>query len=275
MDRRDALNVPLCRPAAALLCPPRLFSPTGPHGVVANMATLLLTGLLGTALVHLAAYHLRSGSTGAYLLCHCPWRATLLIVVVAALANGLLLRRELRALWREGRRLAAYLDGAPEAGTSPWLPRRSARLVILCCALYLLQGAGTAAALHLAPMHAPIVMGGHSMLMAVAPILPLPAIQALLSIGLGTVLWFLERRVASLWQVVASLRRLLAAIRMCPAAVPLAAGRSSRRPALLHGFHIFSRPPPLASPTRRSWGVAARVPTCESAGWRHIIPLAA
>jgi len=41
-----------------------------------------------------------SGSSGAYLLAHCPWRVALPIVAAAALANRVLLRREMRPLAR-------------------------------------------------------------------------------------------------------------------------------------------------------------------------------
>jgi len=100
MDQRDIPSTPLRHRATVLPCPPRFFSLGGRRGVVANTVTLLLTGVLGAALMHLITYHLRSGSSGACLLAHCPWRVGLLIVAAAALANGVLLRRELRPLAR-------------------------------------------------------------------------------------------------------------------------------------------------------------------------------
>ena len=93
---------------------PRLRPGEGTAGAATNLAGLVLVGLLGAALLHLAAYHLRPDGAGAYLLAHCPWRLAILAVLLISLSNGLLFRRELRVLLRELSHLAARLRVGPE-----------------------------------------------------------------------------------------------------------------------------------------------------------------
>jgi hypothetical protein len=218
---------------------PRFSPRSGISGVAINLAVLLLAGVLGAALLHLTAYHLRAGSTGAYLLAHCPWRLVLLIILSAALFNALVFWRELGRLVRERGRLAA----PTQAQMHPvQLPRRPARLAGLFIVLYAIGSSATTVAMQIAPMRAPMIMDGHSMIMTVTPIFPLSLGQLVITALLALLLWRCERSLNVLRQIISALRTLLAApiLRILPQAIA-----GCRAPRLLYGFSIFARPPPV------------------------------
>ncbi len=218
---------------------PRLATRAGLVGAALNALALLFTGVVGAVLLHLAAYHVRLGATGAYLLVHCPWRPVLLVVLAAVLVNTLLFWRELRLLAQERNRLASAFVRRPSATR---LPRRVTRLCGLFVALYGIGLGATALAMQIAPMQAPMTMDGYSMLMGVAPSFPLALGQAIVAALLALLLWRYERSLTVLRQVIALLRALLPA--SSPRLVPPALVGGDL-PRLLHGVSVFARPPPL------------------------------
>ena len=94
---------------------PRLCASGGAGGSTVNLAAVLLMGLLGAVLVHLAAYHLHLDSTGLYLLQHCPWRPVLVGSLFLALGTTVIFWRSLRVLLREQQLLARRI-GRPWDG---------------------------------------------------------------------------------------------------------------------------------------------------------------
>jgi hypothetical protein len=122
--------------------------------------------------------------------------------------------------------------------------RRPARLAGLFLCLYLIEVVATAFAMRVAPMRAPMLMGGHTMLMPVTPIFPMPVGQIVTAGLLTVLLWRFERRVCRLRRIVAVLRRLLAMLAPPLRRSPCVHGYACRAPRVLYGFCIFSRPPP-------------------------------
>ena len=226
---------------------PRLSPGEGVSGAAANLAAVVLFGLLGAALLHLAAFHLRAGSVGAYLLAHCPWRPISLAILLVTLCAGLLFWRGVRTLVRERMRLGRHLRVTVGA---PALRRKPARLAGFFVVVYLIELVATALATRLAPMEAPMVMGGHRMLMAIGPAFPLWLGQLVMAGVLALVLWRLERRATVLRAHVSLLRRLTILLRMPMASRPRMWGTIGRTPRTLFGYAIFSRPPP-------AWGILA------------------
>jgi hypothetical protein len=223
---------------------PRLCASGGAGGSAVNLAAVLLMGLLGAVLVHLAAYHVHLDSTGLYLLQHCPWRPVLLSSLFLALGTTVIFWRSLRVLRREQRLLARRIGRPIRGAATVVLPRRWARLVVFFLILYVIIAIATATAMRIVPMQAPMFMGGHLMLMDMAPSFPLPLGQAVLALAAAVVLWRCERRIVILREIVAVLRRLLAAFAtVMPAARPLA-DAVNRPLRLLLGVQIYSRPPP-------------------------------
>lgn len=205
---------------------------------------MLLMGLFGAALVHLAAYHVQLDSTGLYLLQHCPWRPVLLGSLFLALGTTMIFWRSLRVLLREQRLLARRI-GRPVRGTATVvLPRRWARLVVFFLTLYVIIAVATAAAMRTMPMQAPMFMGGHLTLMDMAPSFPLPLGQAITALVAAVVLWRCERRIVILREILAVLRRLLAVFATVTRAARPLADAVNRPLRLLLGVLIYSRPPP-------------------------------
>jgi len=215
---------------------PRLHPGEGAAGAAANLGALVLAGLLGAALLHLSAFHIRAGGTGAYLLAHCPWRLAILAVLLISLSSALLFRRELRALLRELSHLAAGLRVRPEEDAAP---RRSVRLAGFFVALGSIQTVATALAMRLDPMRAPMAAGGHRMLMAIGPAFPLWLGQMAIASVLAAVLWRMERSVSALRRRVALLRHLIALLPSSAGAIARATGRAGRTPRELIGFVIL------------------------------------
>jgi hypothetical protein len=224
---------------------PQLATTRGVGGALANAASLLLFGLFGAVLVHLAAFHLWPNHAAMYLLQHCPWRPVLLIVSVVGLVNGALFWRELRCLVHEHRDLVRWFGRDHVITRSTFLPRSKWRLASFFLCLFLIELGATALAMCVAPMQMSMLLQGHQVSMAIAPIFPLPLGQAIVAVVLAWLLWRYEHQVRVLRRVVAALRQRVAgnASSLCvplPKAVPAL-------PRRLHGFRIFSRPPPARS----------------------------
>jgi len=220
-----------------------------------NTVGLFLTALVGTALVHLLAYHLpldvplgaRWISTARDLLIHCPLAGPLgVAVAVAALAP-------LLALWRIGRleranatltrRMTSRHIALPNAGDA--LPRSPRRLAFFVVVLLALQIPALALADALCLMQVTMVMGGTPMTMMSAPSLPLWLLHALVAAGLGLLLWRVEHRLTQLrTRLAARLRLLLHGVADATAALP--APHASRLLQERHGAALFARPPPTA-----------------------------
>jgi hypothetical protein len=200
---------------------------------------LLVCGLFGAVLVHLAAFHLWPSRSAAYLLQHCPWRPVLLIISAAVCSNAAIFWRDLRSLLSEHRALSRR-PGRDR--TSSFLPRRVRRLLYFSLCLFLIEFGATALAMRAMPMQMPMLAHGHQVLMTIAPLFPLPLGQALVAIVLAWVLWRHEHRVRLLRRVIALLRLLL--LRSTAGAQAPLPRAMPALPRLLHGFQIFSRPPP-------------------------------
>lgn len=256
-------------PPVALL--PRLVPGERRWASAGNAAGLLLTALVGAGLVHLLAYHVplhvplgpRWVSAAGHLLRQCPLATPLVLLAVLAGGAALLAGWELRRLQRltgllaqrlHGRRLALPATVPVPAPLAPLAPRSRGRLVGFVVALAGLQLALLRLAGALCPMQSAMHMDGTVMLMPVAPLLPLAPLHLVVAVGLGLVLWRVERRLGQMRAVIAAHRRLLARASARMAAPPRPAG-PLRLSQVWAGLALAARPPPVPACCRSALAV--------------------